>query len=211
MKTKQLIQALAADQRRMAPVWSVLIAALLAAAVLSGLIFWVRLGPRPDIAAVATDTRFLFKFAVTLLLAATAIAAALRLARPGAATAYWLLALAAAPALLVFGVIVELSVTPSSTWAARLVGDNWAYCLTYVPLFSLPLLAAALVAMRHGAPTRPALAGAVAGLLAGGLGAALYAAHCTDDSPLFVATWYTIAIGGVTLLGALLGRYVLRW
>jgi hypothetical protein len=65
--------------------------------------------------------------------------------------------------------------------------------------------------MRHGAPTRPALAGAVAGLLAGGLGAALYAAHCTDDSPLFVATWYTIAIAGVTIVGSLLGRYFLRW
>jgi len=211
MKTEELIRALAADERRMVPVWSVLIAALLAAGVLSALIFSVRLGPRPDIAAVALDPRFLFKFAVTLLLAGTALAAALRLARPGANTAYWLLALAAAPALLVFGALVELFAMPSSTWSARLVGTNWSYCLTYVPLLSLPLLAAALIAMRHGAPTRPALAGAVAGLLAGGLGAALYAAHCTDDSPLFVATWYTIAIGGVTIVGSLLGRFVLRW
>jgi hypothetical protein len=211
MKTEQLIRALAADERRMVPVWSVLIAALLAAAAVSALVFALRLGPRPDIAAVAGDPRFLFKFAVTLLLAGTAIAAALRLARPGADTAYWLLAIAAAPALLVFGVLIELMLIPSDAWGARLVGTNWRYCLTYTPLLALPLLAAALVAMRHGAPTRPALAGAVAGLLAGGLGAALYAAHCTDDSPLFVATWYTIAIGGVTLLGALLGRYVLRW
>jgi hypothetical protein len=211
MKTEQLIRALAADQRRMVPVSSVLIAALLAAAVVSAMIFALRLGPRPDIAAVAMDTRFLFKFAVTLLLAATAIAATLRLARPGADTAYWLLALAAAPGLLVFGVLVELVVMPSSSWGARLIGTNWRYCLTYSPLLSLPPLAAALIAMRHGAPTRPALAGAVAGLLAGGLGAALYAAHCTDDSPLFVATWYTIAIAGVTIVGSLLGRYFLRW
>jgi hypothetical protein len=211
MKTDELIRALVADERRMAPVWQVLIAAVLAAAVISALIFWLRLGPRPDIAAVASDPRFLFKFAVTLLLAGTAIAAALRLARPGAAAAYWLVALAAAPALLVFGVLIELMLVPSDAWGARLVGTNWAYCLTYVPLFSLPLLAAALVAMRHGAPTRPALAGAVAGLVAGGLGGALYAAHCTDDSPLFLATWYTIAITGVTLLGALIGRWLLRW
>ena len=40
----------------------------------------------------------------------------------------------------------------------------------------------------YGVPTRPALAGAVAGLLAGGLAASFYAAHCTDDSPLFVTT-----------------------
>jgi hypothetical protein len=51
----------------------------------------------------------------------------------------------------------------------------------------------------------------VAGLIAGGLAAALYATHCTDDSPLFVATWYSIAIGAVAVLGALLGRRLLRW
>jgi hypothetical protein len=211
MRTDQLIHALAADTSLSAPVWRMLLVALLGGAVVAALLFAVTLGPRPDLAAVALDPRFLFKFVVTLLLAATACAAALRLARPGAESAYWLIALAAAPALLVLGVAAELFVIPSSAWGRRLVGDNWMYCLTYVPLLSLSPLAAALVAIRHGAPTRPALAGATAGLLAGGLGAALYAAHCTDDSPLFVATWYTIAIGGVAVVGAVLGRNVLRW
>jgi NAD(P)H-dependent FMN reductase len=50
-----------------------------------------------------------------------------------------------------------------------------------------------------------------AGLVAGGLAAALYATQCTDDSPLFIATWYSIAIGAVTVLGAVLGRHQLRW
>ena len=57
----------------------------------------------------------------------------------------------------------------------------------------------------------PALAGAVAGTLAGSLGAALYAAHCVDDSPLFVATWYGLAITVVAVVGALLGARLLRW
>jgi hypothetical protein len=43
------------------------------------------------------------------------------------------------------------------------------------------------------------------------LGGAFYAAHCFDDSPLFVATWYTLAIAFVTGLGALLGSKLLRW
>jgi hypothetical protein len=68
-----------------------------------------------------------------------------------------------------------------------------------------------IAALRHGAPTRPAFAGAVAGLAAGGLAATLYAAHCTDDSPLFVATWYTIAIAVLAGLGALGGRLFARW
>jgi hypothetical protein len=55
------------------------------------------------------------------------------------------------------------------------------------------------------------LAGAVAGLAAGGIAATLYAAHCTDDSPLFVATWYTLAIAILTGTGAFAGRVFARW
>jgi hypothetical protein len=211
MKTDHLIRALAADDKRTSPLARFLYVSLAVAFVLAAILFAIRLGPRDDIAVVALDPHFLFKFVVTLLLAATALALALRLARPGAETGYAWLVLAAAPALLVFGVLVELATMPAAIWGTRLIGTNWSYCLTYVPLLSLPLLAAAMIGLRHGAPTRPALAGAVAGLLAGGIGAALYAAHCTDDSPLFVATWYTITIGGVTILGSLIGRKVLRW
>jgi hypothetical protein len=93
----------------------------------------------------------------------------------------------------------------------RLVGSNWRTCLTAIPLMSLPLLAAALFGLRQGAPTRPAIAGAIAGLASAGLAATLYASHCTDDSPLFVATWYSIATVLVTAIGALLGSRVLRF
>jgi hypothetical protein len=57
----------------------------------------------------------------------------------------------------------------------------------------------------------PALAGSVAGLLAGGIAAAVYAAHCDNDSPLFVATWYTLAIAGLALLGAIGASRFARW
>ena len=55
------------------------------------------------------------------------------------------------------------------------------------------------------------MAGAVAGLLAGALAATLYATHCVDDSPLFVALWYTPAIVLIVVLGAIIGRRLLRW
>ncbi len=93
----------------------------------------------------------------------------------------------------------------------RLVGNNWRTCLIAIPLMSLPLLAAALLGLRHGAPTRPAATGAIAGLLSAGLAATLYASHCTDDSPLFVVTWYTTATALVTAIGALAGSRVLRF
>jgi hypothetical protein len=76
---------------------------------------------------------------------------------------------------------------------------------------SLPLLAAALFGLRHGAPARPAVTGAIAGLLSAGMAATLYASHCSDDSPLFVATWYSIATAVVAAIGALAGSRVLRF
>jgi hypothetical protein len=80
-----------------------------------------------------------------------------------------------------------------------------------VPALSIAPLLALLYSIRQGAPESPGLAGAVAGLSAGGIAAAIYAWHCPDDSPLFVATWYTIAIVMVTVIGFLLGRRLLRW
>ncbi|WP_143202048.1 NrsF family protein, partial [Bradyrhizobium sp. NAS96.2] len=53
--------------------------------------------------------------------------------------------------------------------------------------------------------------GAVAGLLCAGLAATVYASHCTDDSPLFVATWYTLATAIVASVGALMGKRALRY
>jgi len=78
-------------------------------------------------------------------------------------------------------------------------------------LKSIPFLGAGaacrhFVLSRQGAPEHPALAGAAAGLLAGAIGAALYATHCPDDSPLFVAVWYTLAITFITALALLQGR-----
>ena len=77
-------------------------------------------------------------------------------------------------------------------------------------LSALPL-AALLFALRQGAPSRPALTGAVAGLAATGIGATFYASHCTNDSPLFMAAWYVLGTAIVAVAGALLGARLLRW
>jgi len=47
--------------------------------------------------------------------------------------------------------------------------------------------------------------------LSAGLAATLYASHCTDDSPLFVMTWYSIATALVAAIGAFVGSKVLRF
>ena len=84
-------------------------------------------------------------------------------------------------------------------------------CVANILLLSVIPFVAALVALREGAPASPAFAGMAAGLLAGALAAAAYVMHCTEDSPLFVAVWYMLAISLVTLVGLFLGRHLLRW
>jgi hypothetical protein len=113
-------------------------------------------------------------------------------------------------ALLVTGIAFDLAMPQSTRWSDRLIGTNSRVCLTAIPAMALPLLVAALIGLRQGAATRPAMSGAVAGLMSGGLAATVYAAHCTDDSPLFVATWYSIGIAGLTAVGAAAGSRVLR-
>ena len=212
MRTDNLIRALTADNAtRTASVERWLSAALLPALAVSAILFALLLGPRADIALVATNFGFLFKFVFTLTLAATATVLVCRLVRPGCEAKLPLLALAAAPILLGLVAAGEFASTEPATRTMKLVGTTWTSCLTFIPLLSAPILIAALVALRHGAPTRPALTGAVAGLVAGGLGATIYAAYCIEDSAFFLATWYSLAIAIVTVAGALAGSRVLRW
>jgi hypothetical protein len=212
MDTDQLIRTLAADNTERAhSVGFVLMLALLAAAPISLLIFFTELGVRPDVMTAMRNPFFDLKFAVTLALAASAIAVSLHLSRPEASLrsfGWWLLVPAG---LLVAGVSGEMMMPQRAPMMTRLVGSNSRVCLISIPLMSLPLLAGALFGLRHGAPTRPAVAGAVAGLVAAGLAATLYASHCSDDSPLFVATWYTIGTALVAAIGALIGSKVLRY
>jgi hypothetical protein len=212
MKTDDLIHAIAEDatptglnpQRRLA-------LSLTGAVAAAAILFWLLLGPRGDALASLAEPRFVLKFVVTLGLAAAAIGLVLRLIRPGAAPGLWRSALLLAPGLLLIGIAGELLALPAERWLTVLIGVNSRVCLTYIPLMGLAPLGLILLALRSGAPTRPALTGAVAGLIAGGISAAFYASHCPDDSPLFVATWYVLAIAMLMALGALLGRRLLRW
>ena len=212
MDTDRLIQTLAADNaHHERPVGFVLALALLIAAPFTLAMFLMELGVRPDVMTAMRNPFFDLKFAVTLALAISAIAVCLHLSRPEASLRGfgWYLFIPAG--LLVAGISGEMMMPQRLPAMTRLVGNNSRVCMIAIPLMSLPLLAAALVGLRHGAPARPAVAGAIAGLASAGLAATLYASHCTDDSPLFVATWYTIATALVTAIGALAGARVLRF
>jgi hypothetical protein len=210
VKTDDLIELLAKD---LAP-WrfrSIVAGAVAGGIIIAAIVFFAGIGFRPDISEAVESNRFLFKFVVTVSLAVTAIWVTLNVGRPGGSLAQRGLALAIAPALLACAAVAELLVLPESQWMPSLVGHNARFCLTLIPLLSLGPLACFLAALREGAPSSPGLAGAVAGLAASGIAATFYAANCTDDSALFVITWYPIAILMVTTAGYLGGRKLLSW
>jgi hypothetical protein len=212
VKTGNLIAALVADQASIeTPIARKVALALACGFVLSAAMFFWQLGWRPDIGEARGTLRFLFKFVVTAALLVPAALLAARLARPDATPGLLGWALLIAPLLLVAGSSADLIALPANVWMVKLVGSNAAACVTLIVLLSIAPFAALLFALSQGAPSEPSLAGAVAGIAAGALAATLYAMHCTDDSPLFVATWYTIGIGIMALAGSLLGERLLRW
>ncbi|MEQ1517033.1 MAG: NrsF family protein [Usitatibacteraceae bacterium] len=212
MDTSELIKTLASaphgPSRSLSTVW---VGAIAVSIAIAALVFFTVLGLRTDIAAAAETPRFLFKFLVTITLAVSAFDCVRKLSRPGESWHKVVLCLAIAPVLLAMAVVVELIALPSDIWSATAIGQNSVACLSYITLIGLGPLVIFLWALRYSAPTKPALAGSVAGLLAGGIAAAFYAAQCTDDSPLFVAMWYTIAIVVLAILGAAGARRFARW
>jgi hypothetical protein len=211
--TEVLIQRLARDgsarPRRVLTTGRRLLIATVLASIPALLIIVFVLGKSPHLTHGLTATMG-FSLVSALLLAIAAFAASVLLSRPETelrAALVWV------PALLVLavGVALELTRFPQSAWYARLIGGNPLGCFLSVFLLSLPVLFGVLIVLRGGAPTRPRVAGAMAGLLAGGVTSVLYVIHCPEDSLLFVGTWHVLALVFVTGFGAYLGSKWLRW
>jgi hypothetical protein len=212
METSELIKVLSADTAVRQPSFGrAWLLAIGLAVLIAAAIFLIFIRARPDVDEAAETMRFLFKFVVTGLLAVTAIPAMLAFARPETVGRWRIAMIAVAPLVLLGGVAFELMSVPAAEWGTRLIGTNMPYCLTLIPLMGIGPLSLFIYGLRNAAPSRPQLAGAVAGLAAGGIAATMYAAHCTDDSPLFVATWYTLAVMLLTVAGAIAGRRFARW
>ena len=211
MKTDDLITLMTQDAPVGMRYGRALAIALSVGIVVSGILLVSTVGLRHNMATVFETARVLFKIVATILLAVLAARLAVRIGRPGDTTRLSALLLFAPVLMVAAAVIAELFAIPQASWKANLVGGNALFCLFFIPVLSLAPLAGLFWALRRGAPENPTWAGAAAGLAAGAIAAAIYAWHCPDDSPLFLATWYTIAIAVMTGVGALLGRRWLRW
>lgn len=186
-------------------------AAALTGLALAAAAMVVALGPRADLAAAASLPMFWLKLALPAGVAAAAFAALTRLARPGESARAAALVLAGLLAALWAMAAAELAAAPAGARASRIAGETALPCVLIIVALSLPVFAAAVVALRGLAPTRLALAGAAAGGLAGALAAAVYALHCHEMAMSFLAAWYVLGMALPAAAGFLLGPRLLRW
>jgi hypothetical protein len=134
-----------------------------------------------------------------------------RAARPGGERKIPILVLALPIIMMMVLSGISVAQAPSSHWSRMVVGYQWLECLVSIAVIAIVPFAAVMYAVRRLAPTNLELAGALAGLVAGGISAAAYALHCTDDSFPFVTLWYGGTLALCTLAGATLGPRLLRW
>ncbi len=211
MRTDDLIRALAADTMPERPVAGAMLWVLVPALGGALLLLWLILGFRSDLLQAVSNPVALTRWVLAGALAVVSMRLALALARPegGAQARLWPLA---GVALLALGLLGWAYVTtPPGGRQMAMVGKTMWTCLLTIPLLSVLPVGGMLWALRRGATTVPARAGAVVGLAGSAAAAAVYALHCTEDSPLFYVTWYGVAILGVTLVSAAIGARVLRW
>ena len=212
MKTRELIDALAADATVPTPLWNRRATILISGGLIfSALIFLIFLGIRPDMSVAISDPHVIFKFLFSgsvIVFTGFLTSALLKPGQDLASTLKWI----ALPfTTLVIGVIGQMMTSPAHFLLSGLIGRYPDACLRNIPILAAGPLICLMLIGRRGAPIYPQFAGLIIGTLSGGLGALLYALHCPDDSALFVATWYSLAILITSLIGLVVGARVLRW
>jgi hypothetical protein len=213
MRTDQLVTLLAADAppvRRRAVSRRLLVALAIALPISAA---WMLLayGVRRDLIEAMFWPMFWVRLLFGAGIALAAFVVVQRLARPGVPVRGAWLGLAA-PVLLIWLLAgAALLSAPQEERAALVWGQTWRSCAIDIAVVSLPMFAALLWALKGLAPTRPALAGAAAGALAGGAGAMVYALHCPELAAPYIAVWYLAGIALPVVAGALIGPRLLRW
>ncbi|HRK72447.1 MAG TPA: DUF1109 domain-containing protein [Micropepsaceae bacterium] len=213
MKTGDLIKALSLEvppvrpsaMRRDFARW-VIPAAAVSVAVMLGTI-----GLRPDLRQALEHPAIWTKFFIVGSLGMTGFIAAMRSSQPERTGAPWIGVFFAVVVMAGIAGAVQLFGYDESQWMMLWLGSTSAQCPFIIAGLALPILAAALWVMGRCAPSNLRLAGAAAGIFAGGLSALVYSFHCSEAPIAFVATWYVGGIVAVGALGALIGPRVLRW
>ncbi|MEI9914981.1 MAG: DUF1109 domain-containing protein [Methylovirgula sp.] len=213
MKTGDLIEVLGTNVE---PVkGSHLRAALITALVLGGsiavcLVLAIFGVPKSEFGTEYTALQFLgLAFTCGLVLAGASYL--FRAARPGGSGRAPFVVIVLLFLAIFLAAIAVFALADSTVRQEMLFGQQWVPCLICIPLFAIAPFALLVLTLRKEAPTNLARTGAVAGLVAGALGAAAFAFHHPGGSIPFIALWYGGAIILCAIIGGALGPRLLRW
>ncbi|MEM8698904.1 MAG: NrsF family protein [Pseudomonadota bacterium] len=202
MKTEDLIAQLAGD--RPEPVASafygvgLLLIAMLATMGLSVLLYGVRSdGP----------TGGAWSVTIWAVLGIMALVSARRMRLPE--PPQWLAVLAPFAGLLLL--LLVLTGIAYSEGAALVRADHLIHCLQTVGLLAVMPFFAVSFLLRRGAPASPLMAGAMAGLVAGSVGALAYSISCPINDPMASLSAHTLTVLIIAALGALIGTRLYAW
>ena len=95
--------------------------------------------------------------------------------------------------------------------AARLNWPSGVQCVWKMVALSLPAVVGLGVLMRRGAPTDTGGTALVVGIAAAAWGAFVFVFACPVDDPLYIAVWYAVGCGLVTLFARLVLPPLTRW
>jgi hypothetical protein len=215
VKTDQLIDILSADlesvnARRLG---KTLVMGILVGGTAAAVLMLATVGLRPGLPATHLEWAAL-KLILPLSVIGFGTPSLARSVRPGLESRMnWPLVLFPFVIAIAVGLAMLLMVRPEA-WIKMLLGASQISsprCFLCILSFAAIPLAALIWALREGAPTRLEASGALAGIVAGGIGAVAYAFNCDSDTIPFITIWYSAAILLCAFIGAKLGSWLLRW
>ena len=213
MKTDQLIDLLSTNVEpvKSGYIKKTLVFALLIGGVAAFCVMLTTVGLRSQTSDRLHPGYLVLKLLFTISLVGLGATLLARLMRPGQSDRKQF-TLIVVPFLMIAGAgMIALAFGEPMAWGRMLFGMHWVTCLLCIPLFAVVPFAALVWALRRGAPTNLTQTGAIAGLVAGALGATAYAFHCPDDSVPYITVWYGTLVAFCGVIGAILGPRLLRW
>jgi len=213
VKTDQLIDLLSTNVEpvKSGYIKKTLVFALLIGGVAAFCVMLTTVGLRSQTSDRLHPGYLVLKLLFTISLVGLGATLLARLMRPGQSDRKQF-TLIVVPFLMIAGAgMIALAFGEPMAWGRMLFGMHWVTCLLCIPLFAVVPFAALVWALRRGAPTNLTQTGAIAGLVAGALGATAYAFHCPDDSVPYIAIWYGTLVALCGMIGAILGPRLLRW
>jgi hypothetical protein len=215
MKTDQLIDMLSANLEPVnaSRIRNTLVLAMLAGGTGAAFLMLATVGLRPGLPPAHLEWAAL-KLILPLSVIVLGTPSLARSMRPGLETrTNWQLGFFPFVVAIAVG-LAMLLVVRREAWLRMLLGASQISsprCFLCILSFAAIPLGVLIWALREGSPTRLKVSGALAGIVAGGVGAAAYAFNCNSDTIPFITIWYSAAILLCAFIGAQLGPRLLRW